>query len=166
MRSVTEVEEPVEASGRDVAVLRRQNRRLKRIAAVLATLLVLFVAVTLVGDGALILTGEQKRMVETIDTYLAGWNSGDAAAAEAVMAADAFFEDASGRWMVADGSHADYLTAVHSFGMRFYRVGEPVALGRVVIVPTASSQNSPSPATDVYYMSPDGTEILWMIEPW
>jgi len=165
VQSVTEVGWRTEAPGQEVASVLRENRRLKGVAVVLAVSLALFAGVTPFGNGLRGLTAEQEQMVETIDTYLAAWNSGNAAAGEAVMTPDAFFEDASGRWMVADGSHADYLRLVHSLGMRFYRVGEPVAVDRIVIVPTGSSENAPSPAPDVYYMSPDGTEILWMIEP-
>ena len=111
------------------------------------------------------LTTEQEQSLETIEAYLAAWNAGDGAAADALMDPNGFFEDIGGRWYVADGSHARYLETVQSMGFTLELV-DTYAMDNVVLVTYRSAEGGNPSIPNVYYMSPDGTQIRWMIEPY
>lgn len=109
------------------------------------------------------LTPEQAQMVATVESYIAAWNSGEADAAAAVMYSDGYLEDVSGRWLIADGSHADYLRLFHSLGKQIY-LEDPVIVENVLVALHRYSEGGPV-SPNIYYMTRDGTQIYWVIEP-
>jgi hypothetical protein len=166
MHDVHEARPREVAAASEVKKLRRRNRWLIAVVGVLVVVSLGLAAWAILGeDGTAPLTVEQETMLETIDAYIDAWNTGDAAAADALMHPDGYLEDISNRFHVADGTHADYLKFAHSMGMRIYR-GDPVALENVVVVPQGYSEGSPTDSPNVYYMSADGTRIQWLFEPY
>ena len=111
------------------------------------------------------LTTEQEQSLETIESYLAAWNAGDGAAADALMDPNGFLEDVGGRWYVADGSHARYLESLQSMGFTLELI-DTYAMGNIVLVTYRSAEGANPENPNVYYMSPDGTQIRWVIEPY
>jgi hypothetical protein len=121
--------------------------------------------IVLADDSAQQLTTEQEQSLETIDAYLAAWNAGDGAAADALMNPNGYLEDIGGRWYVADGSHARYLETVQSMGFTMELV-DTYAMGNIVLVTYRSAEGGNPSVPNVYYMSPDGTQIHWVIDPY
>ena len=111
------------------------------------------------------LTTEQEQSLQTIEAYLTAWNAGDGAAADALMDPNGFMEDVGGRWYVADGSHARYLETLQTMGWTMKLV-DTHAMGNIVLVTYSSAEGSNPQNPNVYYMSPDGTQIRWVIEPY
>lgn len=111
------------------------------------------------------LTTEQEQSLETIEAYLAAWNAGDGAAADALMDPNGFLEDVGGRWYVADGSHARYLETLQTMGFTLELV-DTYAMGNIVLITYRSAEGANPENPNVYYMSPDGTQIRWVIEPY
>lgn len=68
-------------------------------------------------------------------------------------------------WYVADGAHARYLESLHSMGINISRSGA-YAVGNVVLIAQQYAEGSTINSPNVYYMSPDGTQIQWVIEPY
>ena len=111
------------------------------------------------------LTTEQEQSLETIEAYLAAWNAGDAAAADALMDPNGYLEDPGGRFYVADGSHARWLESTQSMGFTM-EVVDTYAMDNVVLVTYRSAEGGNPSTPNVYYMSPDGTQIHWVIDPY
>jgi hypothetical protein len=111
------------------------------------------------------LTTEQEQSLETIEAYLAAWNAGDGAAADALMNPNGYLEDIGGRWYVADGSHARYLETVQSMGFTMELIGT-YAMDNIVLVTYRSAEGGNPSVPNVYFMSPDGTQIHWVIDPY
>jgi hypothetical protein len=111
------------------------------------------------------ITAEQQQMIETIDAYIAAWNDGDGAAADALMDPNGYLEDAGGRWYVAENGHSNYLEFLHMTGFNITR-GDPVFVNNVVVVPHMYAEDSPIKRPNIYYMYPDGTRIWWVLEPY
>lgn len=163
MREVLQSEQ---ADSVDASKVNRYRTRSQILAAVSVVL-----AVAVIGLGAWILfsgdddqtqTAEQEAMFQTIDEYLAAWNEGDAAAADALLDPDGYLEDISGRYYVSDGRHAAYVESMHSTGFSLERTDEAYVIANTVLVAYTGVQNS---APGLYYMSPDGTKILWVLDP-
>lgn len=53
---------------------------------------------------------------------------------------------------------------LHAVGFHIRR-DEPVAIGSVVLVPQRYARDSAFDSPSVHAMSPDGTQIRWVIEP-
>mgnify|MGYP001814559782 CR=1 FL=1 len=142
---------------------RTRSRILAAVSVVLGVAVIGFGAWTLFsGDDDRMLTAEQEAMFETIDEYLAAWNEGDAAAADALLDPDGYLEDISGRYYVSDGRHAAYVESMHSTGFSLERTDEAYVIANTVLVAYTGVQNS---VPGLYYMSPDGTKILWVLDP-
>ncbi len=114
--------------------------------------------IVLSDDGNEAMTPEQDQMIETVDTYLAGWNAGDEEAVLAVMDPLGYYDNGE-QWRVDDGRLAGYVRTLHSLGMNVAR-GETVVLGNVVVAMQTTYGES-GDYTSIYKMSPDGTTILW-----
>jgi len=112
------------------------------------------------------LTAEQAQMIETIGEYLAAWNAGDGAAADALMDPNGYLEDVGGRWYVDDGSHSRYLETLHATGFPINRSEDFVVVGNVVVLTHTYAEGSTFLSPNIYYMYPDGTKIWWVHEPY
>ena len=152
----------VEDSGR----YRTRSRALGWISIVLLVVVIGLAAwIVFADDSGQELTTEQEQSLETIEAYLAAWNAGDAAAADALMDPNGFLEDIGGRWYVADGSHARYLETVQAMGFTMELI-DTYAMDNVVLVTYRSAEGGNPSTPNVYYMSPDGTQIRWVIDPY
>lgn len=147
----------------EVSPNRKRSRTLIAAAAVLAVAAIgLGAWVLLSEDDGQTLTAEQETMFETIDGYIAAWNEGDAAAADALVDPDGYLEDISGRYYVSDGRHGAYVESMYSTGFSLQRTDEAYVIANMVLVGYAQF---PDNAPGLYYMSPDGTKILWVLDP-
>lgn len=135
------------------------------LAAVLGIAVLGLVMWILVGDDTPELSVEQQQMIETIDGYIAAWNHGDGAAADALMDPNGYLEDVGGRWYVAENGHSNYLESLHMMGFQITR-SEPVFVGNVVVVTHQYAEGSTNESPNIYYMDPDGTRIRWVLEPY
>ena len=152
----------VEESGR----YRTRSLVLGWISALLVVVVVGLAAwIVFADDSGQELTTEQEQSLETIDAYLAAWNTGDGAAADALMDPNGYLEDVGGRWYVADGSHARYLETVQSMGFTMELV-DTYAMDNIVLVTYRSAEGGNPSVPNVYFMSPDGTQIHWVIDPY
>ena len=111
------------------------------------------------------LTTEQEQSLETIEAYLAAWNAGDGAAADALMDPNGYLEDPGGRFYVADGSHARWLESTQSMGFTMELV-DTYAMDNIVLATYRMAEGGNPSTPNVYYMSPDGTQIHWVIDPY
>jgi hypothetical protein len=112
------------------------------------------------------LTPEQQQMLATIDLYIAAWNEGDAAAADALMDPNGYLEDVGGRWFAADGGYGRYLESLHALGFPIERSQDVDVVGSVVLTTNTYAEGSTAPSPNIYYMYPDGTKIWWVLEPY
>jgi hypothetical protein len=157
---------PESAVSRDLDGLRRRTRILGSLVVVLALAVIGLGSWILVSDPPVQdLTPVQETMLDTIDTYIEGWNAGDAEAVVSVMDPNGFLQDIGGRWEVADGALANYVNSLHMMGMRIWP-GDAYVIGPVVLVDHHYAEQSTTPGPNIYFMSADGTRILWAMEPW
>ncbi|MGI9585061.1 MAG: nuclear transport factor 2 family protein [Acidimicrobiia bacterium] len=155
------------ATASDVRRLRWWVRTLVGVSIVLALVVVGLAAWTAFGgESDKALSAEQEQMVETVDAYIAAWNAGDGDAAEALMDPKGYLEDVGGRWHVADGQHTAYLETLHATGFPIFRSDDVSVVGSVVLVSHTYAEGSSSESPNVYYLSPDGTQIRWVLEPY
>jgi hypothetical protein len=165
MTSATHFAESDVAPDPDAVRYRRRARVLGWIAVSLGIAVVGLVGWINLGSEAVDTTTEQDQMMETIDAYIAAWNTGDGAAADALMDPNGYLEDVGGRWYVAENEHSNYIDFLHMTGFHITR-GEPVFVNNVVVVPHEYAAGNPYTSPNIYYMYPDGSKIWWVLEPY
>lgn len=162
----TERFESTEATVDDERLTKR-NRALGWLSGVLA--------VTVIGLGAWLifdsgseaadLTPVQEQMLETIDTYLNAWNTGDGDAAVALMSASGYHDNGGARYAVAEGELESFIERVGQSSSFSVSRSDAAFVGDYVMstehIPADSDVQRPS----IYWMSTDGTRILWHLAP-
>jgi hypothetical protein len=150
-----------------MVTLRKRNRWLTWLAGALAVAVIGLGAWLIVDGGsetAADLTPVQEQMLETIDAYADAWNSGDGAAATALVADSGYHDNGSDRHYVADGDLAAFVEKVHRMNFSVRRT-EAAFVGNYVMttehIPAESEVARPS----IYWMASDGTRILWHMAP-
>jgi len=152
--------EPAEAPlDRQILTLRKRDRWLAWLAGILAVAVLAMGAWMIFGgDGGESLTAEQEQMLVTIDDYLAAWNAGDGAAAEALMRPSSYHDNGGSRYE-ADGALETFIGQVHSMGFSVSRTDARI-VGTYVFsterIPADAAYDRPS----LYHMSADGKTIL------
>lgn len=145
--------------------LRRRSWWLGWLAGILALAVIGLGAWAIFGDSdsTADLTPAQEQMVETLDASLVAWNSGDGAAAEALMPPSGYHDNGTMKYY-ANGELAGLIDWAHSTGFSVSS-SDRVFIGDFVI----GTNHIPADSTDVrlsiFKMSPDGTQILWHFTP-
>jgi hypothetical protein len=165
METIERTETPTAPLDDAMLMLNRRSRMLGWLAGILAVAVVAMGAWMIFGDdGGQSLTAEQEQMIETVDAYLDSWNTGDGAAAAALMSPSGYHDNGS-RYFVRDGQLAAFIEQVHGMNFSVSRTGDAAFVGNYVMttehIPATSTTDRPS----IYKMSTDGTTILWHHAP-
>lgn len=165
MQTNDRVESTDATVGNDALKLRKGNRWLGWLAGVMAVALLALGAWMIFGDdGGQSLTAEQEQMLETIDGYLAAWNSGDGAAAAALMAEAGYHDNGGQRVRVAEGQLESFIERVHGMNFSVSR-SDAAFVGNYVMTTEHIPADSEADRPSIYAMSPDGTRIMWHLAP-
>lgn len=163
--------EKIESAGVPVDIettkLRKRSRWLGWLSGILA-LAVIALGTWLIFDGgeesaSADLTPAQDQMLETIDAYLAAWNSGDGAAAVAVMTPSAYHDNGT-KYTVANGELGRFIETVSAANFSVSRSDAAFVANYVMTtehIPADNATERPS----IYMMSGDGTKIMWHLAP-
>ena len=168
MQTIERVETPPLVTTDDFQKLRKQNRLLMWLSIALSVIVVAAGAWIVFDDGgsAADLTAEQEQMLETIDAYINAWNDHDGAAAAALMAGDASYHDNGFRYLVAEGSFADFVTGLSTFSVASSaQDGEAAFVGNYVLTTDFIPETSTIALPSFYKMTQDGTAIVWHYAP-